>query len=155
CVSAALNGATTGRHLGSPVIIGKYAPTINDPYSAAPPATELDRVTYAAASTSDVGIACSTLDPGVVAEANVGTYDDARQDPELLTTGAGWRTLVNMDNGGTVTSADFFQASRGQAANSIWHEAMHQWGYQHRDGGYGPDLETTLPYIVGDCIEQI
>jgi len=48
-----------------------------------------------------------------------------------------------VDNGLFTTTADFFQHSRTTIANTIWHEAMHQWGYLHAGGSDFPSLQKN------------
>lgn len=51
-----------------------------------------------------------------------------------------------------------------QGANAVWHEVMHNYGYDHDNGdgswcGYQPKdnynmFVNSMPYIIGECIDQ-
>ena len=157
CVSDAMQYTRNLIHMGNTYASGPYAVQSGDPFASSPLMTQQERVLYAARSTSAISLSCNDTsgDPNLIAHAAVGSWLEDREVAESMTTAEKWLSLVAFDSGTSTTTAEFFQGTRQRAANGIWHEAMHQWGYRHASGSFTSSFMKTLPYIVGACMETV
>lgn len=153
CVATAMAGRTRVLRFGGATDVGPYAPSAGDPFARETLNIQVERAAYASTSTNDVSLTCGSRGDNAFAEAYVGSWNTNRQSPEALTAAQLWRNLAGVYTNRSATQADFFQSPVAQAANAIWHEVMHQWGYRH--DGSDAQMMRSVPYIVGGCMEQV
>ncbi|MBL7814155.1 MAG: hypothetical protein JNL70_04040 [Saprospiraceae bacterium] len=147
-----------------------YIGCTNDPYANDDFETQYQKVLSACRAPLLIKINC-TGGAGN-ASAGIGTYDnDWRKIPEF--SWGGWfqdKSQCAIQNNCTYAP---FPWPYTQAAGIIWHELMHQYGYGHGANNSDqnniaktacgiPSTNTswnfqrnTIPYIVGNCIEEI
>lgn len=136
---------------------GPYNAYSGDPYRAEVVNTQINVAWYASQSTSDVNITCGgTGESNVFGSAMIGSYAQDRDSAESMLVDelwGAWAAKPGATNGGT--TAELFQLTHAVLANTVWHEGMHQWGYQHAGGAFQLSFLNTVPYIVGDCMETV
>jgi hypothetical protein len=157
CLALAMGTTVTLLHKGASKTAGPYVPQSGDPFAQSDLNTQFSNVLYAAQSTDNVSITCGgSADVDTNANAAIGSWSADRDSPEAINAMSGWGGFAAMDNHANGTTAEFYQFARREIAGTIWHEAMHQWGYRHPGGTtLLPAFFQTLPYIVGDCMETV
>lgn len=150
CIDSTMAAGQSLLRYGTRVTMGPYAEDSDDPFTNSSRTAQLQNVFYAATSTTDVRINCDSQ-TGKYGHTVMGNWDEDREGAEKVWLSSGWRKFVGEDNQTSTDVDDFYQSARQKAANTIWHEAMHQWGYDHAD----KSLDVTIPRIVGSCMETL
>jgi len=136
---------------------GSYRQCNGDPFYGQPLDSQVQSVLDAARSGNDLFMNCSG--GGGLASTSIGPYD--RSDAESLSWSVWLNQVIDAPRSGAWPYS--------QAANSIWHEAMHQHGYTHGGNdqasaqpacGYAGDptwdyQNNTMPYILGACVSAV
>lgn len=149
CIEATVRTKQDLRRYGGVQELGPYSRDSDDPFHTSDASYQADRAHFAATSTADITVSCDQGSP--YGHAEIGWWNEDREAPELFYVSSEWRPFATQDNGRSSTHADFFQRARQKAANTFWHEAMHQWSYDHNNS----NLNTTMPRIVGSCMETV
>jgi hypothetical protein len=156
CLTKVMTSGGSVRHFGAAVTAGPYAAYSGDPWGSSALSTQIAKALYAAQSTSDLSITCGGGgESNVIGSAQIGSWSESRESDESMTAKAGWGNTVAADDLTSNTTAKFYQDTRQKVAGTIWHEAMHQWGYSHGGGSFTSSFLKTVPYIVGDCMEAV
>lgn len=152
CIDAAMRSQVTLSRYGKPHLTGPYQACQGDPMQTNSLPVQVEAAMFAVTGTNDTLLTCTTRTdfwgraPGSQAYGN--------QAVESFEVGVSWRNLARSDNGFTATNADFYQRSRAQAVNTIWHEAMHRWHYNH-DCSTQTTLANSMNQIAGHCMETM
>ncbi|MCC6555906.1 MAG: hypothetical protein IT372_23330 [Polyangiaceae bacterium] len=157
CIRAVMANATplpNDPHLGRavPDLEGPYYPCNGDPTSADPASA----VVALTRSSLGVAISCeATSSSGYDAYASITTTPGANETMTYIQTSL---------------QASMASSDQNYVAATIWHEAMHQHGYDHGDGraedcGYEADdfsdndgmwmFRHTVPYLVTACMTYL
>jgi hypothetical protein len=145
---------------------GPYGQCNGDPFWGSPLTAQINAVLDAARSGNDMMLYCT----GGRGNASAGIGDYFRTDTETLNFTTWLDSVLDLP----FTAGDRYH----QAAATIWHEMMHQHGYNH---GIAPDYErdpertarenamqcgragdptwhyqwNTVPYLVGSCVSHV
>lgn len=159
CIETTMqSGATLTRH-GSSALYGPYLADRADPFRGSPIGTQVEKAMYASLSTSKTSMVCtgepSSSDTSVLwGSASLGSWAEDRDGAETMNITQGVYQTANIDNDSNSSPADWLQSSRRDSADTVWHEAMHAWGYGHdNDGDAG--YKRKIPPLVGACMETI
>jgi hypothetical protein len=157
--SAAFRTCIQNLRNGTAGFTGDYRPQCSpsDPQAGASAATQISTVLGLTAKPNPLTMrcdfsanACNAQNTGANACASIG---DLNQTTESFT----WTTwLQNTYNAAPPPGDPWWPTT--QAASIIWHEPMHNYGYDHpltcaSSPGYSYQ-QNTVPYIVGNCMQS-
>lgn len=159
CMSRSMSSGYEGK--------GPYKKCKSDPFAADPIATQITKAVAAGRVPNAWSIACDGAAEGALGQALVGSY--GRNGPEEITLG----TLFQNKAWKAETTAAYGITPYPVLAETLWHEAYHQRGYDHgasrsddaaqvarenaRHCGQQGDASyhyqvNSLSYIAGRCI---
>lgn len=140
--------------VGTPNAAAPYYSVCNpsDPDVKLGTATQVKNLLKWSRTANPLTIGCNTSLGDEVAEAPLGSFKTTRES----LTFSGWINKV-VGQLGSQPADPYWPLS--QIAGTIWHEVMHNYGYQHpskcSDATYGPSYNyqaNTIPYIVDGCM---
>jgi len=157
--SAAFKTCVENLRVGTPGFTGKYEPECspNDPHAGESAQAEVDALLKWTNSPNPITMDCTgqpscTADPGALACAFV-------RDEKIKSETVQWTGWLNGVAGkfGSQGAADPWWPTT-QIASVVWHEGMHNYGYEHpktcATPGYNPRA-NTVPYIIGFCMQSV